>query len=70
MKYIVIKNAIEAVEKAVEISGNPGLDRKSPLQRHYRDVLCGRIHSPQNDTILVEGGKHALDAAKPKAVND
>ena len=41
----------------IELTGNPGLSRKNPLERHYRDVLCSRIHSPQNDTILVGAGR-------------
>lgn len=60
VKYTVTGNAIDAVSKAVEVTGNPGLDRNNPLQRHYRDVLCARIHSPQNDTILTSAGRLAL----------
>jgi alkylation response protein AidB-like acyl-CoA dehydrogenase len=41
------------------------LDRRNPLERHYRDVLCGRIHTPQNDAILTEAGRAAFAAAKP-----
>jgi alkylation response protein AidB-like acyl-CoA dehydrogenase len=61
MKFTVTSNAIEAVAKAVEVSGNPGLSRDNPLQRHYRDVLCARIHSPQNDSILIGAGRTALE---------
>jgi alkylation response protein AidB-like acyl-CoA dehydrogenase len=60
IKYIVTGNAIRAVEIGLELTGNPGLSRKNPLERHYRDVLCSRIHSPQNDTILVGAGRAAL----------
>jgi alkylation response protein AidB-like acyl-CoA dehydrogenase len=56
----VTNNAIEAVAKAIEVSGNPGLARDNPLQRHYRDVLCARVHSPQNDSILMSAGRAAL----------
>ena len=28
-----------------------------PLQRHYRDVLCSRVHTPQNDAVLQGVGK-------------
>ena len=45
------------VEKAIAASGNPGLSRHNPLQRHYRDVLCGRIHTPQADMVLTGAGK-------------
>lgn len=57
LKYLVTGNAIRAVELAIEASGNPGLSRNNPLQRHYRDVLCSRVHTPQNDAILQGVGK-------------
>ncbi|WP_448107573.1 acyl-CoA dehydrogenase family protein [Pseudomonas azerbaijanoccidentalis] len=57
LKYLVTGNAIRAVELAIEASGNPGLSRSNPLQRHYRDVLCSRVHTPQNDAILQGVGK-------------
>ena len=57
VKYVATGNAIRAVEFGLELTGNPGLSRKNPLERHYRDVLCSRIHSPQNDTILVSAGR-------------
>lgn len=60
MKFTVTNNAIEAVAKAIEVTGNPGLSRDNPLQRHYRDVLCARVHSPQNDSILIGAGRAAL----------
>lgn len=60
IKYIATANAIRAVEIGLELTGNPGLSRKNPLERHYRDVLCSRIHSPQNDTILIHAGKAGL----------
>jgi len=61
MKLTVTTNAIESVSKALEVCGNPGLSRDNPLQRYYRDVLCARVHSPQNDTILSAGGRLALE---------
>ncbi|MGO2288315.1 Acyl-CoA dehydrogenase [Pseudomonas lundensis] len=57
LKYLVTGNAIRAVELAIEASGNPGLSRTNPLQRHYRDVLCSRVHTPQNDAVLQGVGK-------------
>ena len=57
LKYLVTGNAIRAVELAIEASGNPGLSRNNPLQRHYRDVLCSRVHTPQNDVVLQGVGK-------------
>jgi alkylation response protein AidB-like acyl-CoA dehydrogenase len=64
LKFTVTNNAIAAVEKAIELTGNHGLDRRNPLERHYRDVLCGRIHTPQNDAILAEAGRAAFSAVK------
>jgi alkylation response protein AidB-like acyl-CoA dehydrogenase len=62
IKFIATGNAIRAVEIGLELTGNPGLSRKNPLERHYRDVLCSRIHSPQNDTILVNAGRAGFGA--------
>lgn len=60
IKYLVSRNAIDAVELALEASSNPGLSRDNPLERHYRDVLCARIHTPQNDTVLGNLGRAAF----------
>lgn len=62
VKHLVTENAIAAVEKAIAASGNPGLSRHNDLQRHYRDVLCGRIHTPQSDVILTGAGKAVFAA--------
>lgn len=60
LKYTVTGNAIEVLEIALKITGNHGLSRNHPLERHYRDVLCSRIHTPQNDSSLVAAGREAL----------
>ncbi|CAN7377519.1 acyl-CoA/acyl-ACP dehydrogenase [Phenylobacterium sp. LjRoot225] len=60
IKHVANANAIRAVEIGLELTGNPGISRKNPLERHYRDVLCSRIHSPQSDTILVAAGRAAF----------
>lgn len=65
LKFLVTGNAIRAVELAIEAAGNPGLDRRNPLQRHYRDVLCSRVHTPQNDTLLISAGKAAFTRRQP-----
>lgn len=62
LKHTVTANAIRAVEAALKLTGNHGLSRGNPLERHYRDVLCGRIHTPQDDAVLVAAGKAALGA--------
>ncbi|OEZ28313.1 acyl-CoA dehydrogenase family protein [Variovorax boronicumulans] len=63
LKHTVTTHAIRVVELALQLSGNHGLTRQNPLERHYRDVLCSRIHTPQNDAILVAAGQRALQAA-------
>jgi alkylation response protein AidB-like acyl-CoA dehydrogenase len=60
-KAVVSRNAIEVAERALKLTGNPGLSHRNPLQRHYRDALCSRIHTPQEDTVMVASGKAALD---------
>lgn len=65
VKTTVTTNAIAAVEAAVALVGNPGLSRSNPLERHYRDVLCSRIHTPQDDATLLAAGRRSLEAAAP-----
>ena len=60
VKHLVTENAIAAVDVAVALTGNPGLTRANPLERHHRDVLCGRIHTPQADVALTGAGKAAF----------
>jgi alkylation response protein AidB-like acyl-CoA dehydrogenase len=62
-KLIGTRAAIGAVEQAVALVGNNGLTRKYPLERHYRDVLCARVHTPQDDSVVAAAGQSALDAA-------
>jgi alkylation response protein AidB-like acyl-CoA dehydrogenase len=62
VKHLVTNNAIKITEKAVSLTGNPALSRHNPLERHFRDTLFGRVHSPQDDTILSTAGKAALAA--------
>lgn len=59
-KVTVTDNAIQAVNLALELTGNHGLSRQHPLERHYRNVLCGRVHTPQNDSAWQAAGKHAF----------
>jgi alkylation response protein AidB-like acyl-CoA dehydrogenase len=59
-KLIGTRAAIGAVEQAVALVGNNGLTRKYPLERHYRDVLCARVHTPQDDSVVTAAGQSAL----------
>lgn len=60
LKQTVSANAIRAVELAIEAAGNPGLSRNNPLERHFRNVLCSRVHTPQDDVVLTSAGRIAL----------
>jgi alkylation response protein AidB-like acyl-CoA dehydrogenase len=60
VKMTVTNNAIAAVEDALSLSSNHGLSRANPLERHYRDVLCGRVHTPQDDATRIAAGRAAL----------
>jgi alkylation response protein AidB-like acyl-CoA dehydrogenase len=60
IKTVTAENAITAVQRAVELTGNHGLARSNPLERHLRDVLCARIHTPQPDAAYTAAGRAAL----------
>ncbi|HTE85205.1 MAG TPA: acyl-CoA dehydrogenase family protein, partial [Dehalococcoidia bacterium] len=60
VKYHTTTNGIRAVDIMLSLTGNPGLMRRHPLERYHRDILCSRIHTPQDDTILLNAGKAAL----------
>jgi alkylation response protein AidB-like acyl-CoA dehydrogenase len=60
LKMTMTNNAVACVEEALSLTGNHGLSRTNPLERHLRDVLCGRVHTPQDDTIKLTAGRLAL----------
>ncbi|MGE3985320.1 MAG: acyl-CoA dehydrogenase family protein [Dehalococcoidia bacterium] len=60
VKMIVTDNVIKATQLALELTGNPGLSRENELERHYRDALCGRVHTPQTDMVTGAAGRSAL----------
>lgn len=59
-KPLVARGAIEAVQVAVAALGNPALSRRNALERHLRDVLCARVHPPQEDAARVSVGRRVL----------
>jgi alkylation response protein AidB-like acyl-CoA dehydrogenase len=65
-KVVATRAAIAAVERAVALVGNNGLTRANPLERHLRDVLCARVHTPQDDAVAAALGAAALDAGQPR----
>ena len=60
IKLTVTNNAAATVEDALSLTSNHGLSRNNPLERHYRDVLCGRVHTPQDDATKISAGRLAL----------
>jgi hypothetical protein len=64
LKLAVTNNAVAVVEGALALAGNHGLSRTNPLERHYRDVLCGRVHTPQDDSTRLAAGRAALSPQK------
>ena len=59
-KVLGTRAAVEAVQQAVALIGNNALTYDNPLQRHLRNVLCSRIHTPQDDSALLAAGQRAL----------
>ena len=73
LKMTVTNNAVAAVEEALSLTGNHGLSRTNPLERHLRDVLCGRVQTPQDDTIKLDGrascARHSVTSSKTENNN-
>jgi alkylation response protein AidB-like acyl-CoA dehydrogenase len=60
VKLTVTNNAVAVVDEALSLTSNHGLSRHNPLERHLRDVLCGRVHTPQDDSTRIAAGRLAL----------
>lgn len=60
VKAAIARSVIAAVQTAVAALGNPALSRHNSLERHLRDVLCIRVHPPQEDTALLAAGRRVL----------
>ncbi len=60
VKTQIARSVIAAVQTAVAALGNAALTRHYPLERHLRDVLCVRVHPPQEDTALLGAGRAVL----------
>ena len=61
LKTQAAENNIAAVDAALRLVGNHGLSRANPLERHMRDVLCARIHTPQYDAAYAAAGRAILE---------
>jgi hypothetical protein len=40
--------------------GSNGLTRHNPLEQHLRDVLCARVHTPQDDSVVAAAARAAF----------
>jgi alkylation response protein AidB-like acyl-CoA dehydrogenase len=60
LKAMVIDNAIRTVELAASLAGNHAHTRANPIERHIRDVRCGRVQAPQADAAFVAAGRAVL----------
>ncbi|MFF0816033.1 acyl-CoA dehydrogenase family protein [Rhodococcus sp. NPDC003318] len=67
-KHVATTTAIRITESALDLTGNPGLSRSRPLERHHRNAMVGRIHTPQSDLLLANLGKAALAEGAPEGV--
>jgi alkylation response protein AidB-like acyl-CoA dehydrogenase len=61
-KLIGTRAAISAVDQAIALIGNNALTKRNPLERYHRDVLCARVHTPQDDSITMPAGRSALES--------
>lgn len=59
-KYQATNAAIRVVEQAMNVVGAPGIFRRHPMQRYYRDVRPGPFHPMTNDVAKELIGKTAL----------
>ena len=60
-RILAVRQANAAVALATRLLGNPGLSRRIPLERHFRDIQFAAIHAPQDDIVLRQLGTAALE---------
>jgi alkylation response protein AidB-like acyl-CoA dehydrogenase len=60
VRHVVIDNAVAITSLALELAGNPGLNRDFQLERHHRDALTARSHAPRSHMIRILAAKNAL----------
>lgn len=68
-RVLALRHAQSAVTLATRLLGNPGLSRRSPLERHFRDIQFAAIHAPQDDVVLRQIGTRVLDASAPASAS-
>lgn len=60
VRYVVVDNAVAVTSLALDLAGNPGLNRDFQLERHHRDAITARSHAPQNHLIRGIAARAAL----------
>ena len=60
LKAMLVENAVRAVETASQLAGNHAHSRAHPMERHLRDVLCGRVHVPTAEAAHTGAGRAVL----------
>ena len=60
LKLLVRDNVVSAIDACIQLAGGPGLLRSNPLERFYRDALCGRVHGPNDEGVLLALAEEAL----------
>jgi alkylation response protein AidB-like acyl-CoA dehydrogenase len=60
VRHVVIDNAVAVTSLALELAGNPGLNRDFQLERHHRDAITARSHAPQSHMIRTIAARNAL----------
>lgn len=60
LKVVMAENAVRAVERCTLLAGNHAHSRAHPLERHWRDVQCARVHVPTGDAAHQAAGRALL----------
>jgi alkylation response protein AidB-like acyl-CoA dehydrogenase len=60
LKTSLVENAARAVEIATSLAGNHAQSRAHAIERHLRDVLCGRVHVPVAEAAHTNAGRALL----------
>jgi alkylation response protein AidB-like acyl-CoA dehydrogenase len=60
LKVVMAENAVRAVAHCTLLAGKHAHDRAQPLERHWRDVQCARMHALAPDAAYLGAGRAAL----------
>lgn len=60
VRLVVLRHAAQATGLALELAGNHGLARRNDFERHHRDALSAKAHSPNPNLLKASLARHAL----------